>query len=134
MTPSLEEIRRTVISTFKTLVDASYPTLLVEYPNRTAADREHLTGPFVSVDIELSSYMEKFGISDEEMIIKGRLVVYYLYTDNTGMNGSAAFLDSLKDTFCYKQISGITYQDMAVYNVYPSPGIVGQKAVLKFMA
>lgn len=134
MTPSLEEIRQTAVSAFKTMHDTYFSTLPIEYPNYTSADEEHMTGPYVALDIDMARYMEQFGIGDSESIVRGRLVVYYLYPENTGMNGVGNYLDKIKDTFCYRQLSGISYMEMVTYNVFPSPGLVGVRAEVKFMA
>lgn len=133
MTPSFEETRQTIIAAAKTMLDANFASTVVEWPNYPAANKEHLVYPFIRVLLEFSTAVEQFGISDDDSIIRGKLVFYYLYQENTGLNGVGAFLDAVKNYFCFKALSGVSYGKMVVYNVYPSPGLVGQKIEVRFM-
>lgn len=130
---SLEEIRQLAITAIKSLNDTHYPTLPVNYPNYSNVDFENLSGPFVAVEIRIGSTVEADDIGGAEVMVKGALLISYLYEIGLGMQGAAGYLDVVKDNLCFKTISGINYRGMNIYNVSPYPGIVGQRAELEFL-
>lgn len=131
---SLEEIRRLTITAIKGLNDTHYSTLPVNYPNYSNVDFENLSGPFVAVELRMGETVEAEDISGAEVLIRGKILISYLYEIGVGSQGAAGYLDTIKDNLCFKKIEGINYQGMKIYNVSPYPGIVGQQAQVEFLA
>ena len=131
---ALEEIRQLAIAAIKNINDTHYPTLPTNYPNYSNVDFENLSGPFVAVEIRIGDKVDAFDVGSEDFLISGKLVISYLYEIGAGMQGSAGYLDTVKNSLCFKTIEGLNYQGMAIYNVSPYPGIVGQMTEIGFLA
>ena len=130
---SIEEVRSTIILTFKGFHDALFPNVPANYPNYITVDAEHLTAPFVSVQLTFRNGTTIYDVSGLADIIRGELLVSYLYPAGTGMNGSMVYSDMLRNSMTNKKLSGITYLGMTILEVSPAPGIVGQMNVIAFM-
>lgn len=130
---SFEEIRQTIFMTFKTLHDASYSTVPVNWPNFLSVDTEALNGSFVSVQLVFKSQTEMYDITAGSDIVRGELLVSYLRPSGKGFTGSSAYSDMLRNNFCYQTKSGIHYQGLTILEVSPAPGIVGQMNVIPFL-
>lgn len=130
---SLEEIRKVVLAEFKALHNALYPTTPVNYPNYTTVDAEHLNSQFVSVELRLADSLELNGVGDEEGIVKGTLSVAFLYPVGVGSQGSAAYLDAIKNYFAFKKINGVCYTRVIISSVSPHPGITGVRMSITFL-
>lgn len=130
---SIDEIRKELIGGVKTFLSASYPSLLVNWPNKFIVDPEKQTTPYVQVELTFSGQSEPLDSGASNMIVRGNLMIYYLYPAGTGGNGSTAFSDAVKNAFCFKSIGKITMKGLAIVDVDPFPGIVGQMNALAFM-
>ena len=130
---NLEEVRQVLFSTFKSFHAASFAVVPVNYPNYLTIDAEHLDAPFVSVQLSFNFGTEAYDISSATDIVRGELLISYLYPEGTGLNRSMTYSDMLRSNFCFKKISGISFKGLKILEVSPAPGIVGQMNVLGFL-
>ena len=129
---SLEEIRQTVATTFKTLHDANYGAVPVNWPNFYVVDTEHMPETYVSVQLSLGRPVEMADVRGTEAIVKGELLISFLRREGAGLTGSSAYSDMLLQNICFKKLSGIYYQGLRILSVSPHPGVVGEMNVIAF--
>ena len=121
-----EEIRQAVATTFQTLHNVTHSAVPVIFPNFMTVDPEHLTGSFVSVEINLVNEAEMVGIGQpDNVVVKGELIVSYLRPAGSGMTGAAAYTDMLLQNICNRQLSGVTYFGLRQARHTPHPGLAG---------
>lgn len=130
---SIEEIRSTIATTLAGINSTYHPTIPVMWPNFVTIDIEHLTGPFLSIELGLANSIDLFGCGDTEIITKGEVMISYLRKTGDGLTGAAAYSDTLLSRLCYKELSGITYRGLKILSVSPYPGIVGSMNVIPFI-
>lgn len=128
---SLEEIRQTVIASFKAAHEVSYSGTLVNYPNFVVVDLENQKAPFVSVELELTDTSQS-ALGEREITGQGVLRVYFYYRDGTGMSGSFSYADSLNNNLGMTWLAGIYYQAANVLDVVSFPGWAGKLLEFKF--
>lgn len=131
---SIEEVRQAVMSLFKTVHTANHSALVVNYPNLVAVDLEHLTGPFISVEITAGETAELDSLGEDDVLIEGTIFINYLLPSGKGTAGAAAYSDTLKNNMCNRKIAGVVYGPLRVFSVSPYPGIVGQSNKISFRA
>jgi len=121
---SLEEVRQSIISTFKGIHDAGYSSTLVNYPNYVVVDLEHQRDPFVSVELETAK-IDKGGVGEREIFVRGILRVYYYYRDGTGVANAYTYTDYLNNYLSMTLVGAIQYEAIDVLNVVSFPGWKG---------
>lgn len=133
MSTSVESTRNTIITAFKALHTANFPTIPVNYPNFLTVDLENYTGNyFVSVEISVGETIETAALSGGENDVKGRLSVSTIHKIGTGTAGSGPYTDMLKNYFQGNTISNIHYSSMKIAEISPYPGYVGRMNIISF--
>lgn len=131
---SLEDIRDTVITSFRTLHNASYPTVPVNYPNFFVVDLEHFTGSFfVNVNINYGYDVWIADLGSGNNIIKGTLEVSTVTKYGTGTKAMSTYSNMLMTNFLSKTLSGINYTRMRTYQISPYPGYTGIMNIIEFV-
>lgn len=124
MIASLEEVRQSVMTTFKTAHQANYPTTLVNYPNLVVVDLEHQKDPFVSLRLSLSD-TSRTAIGEEEIYVNGTLEVYFYYREGTGTAHAANYTDMLNTTISMNIFDSLGYREVKPINIKSFPGWEG---------
>lgn len=130
---SYSDIRFAVLSTFKGFHDSLFPSVPANYPNYALVDTEHLEGPFISVQLSFNTATEVYDVVANDDIVRGEILISYLYPVGTGSNGSSNYSDMLRTNLSNKKIQGVTFFGLSILEVSPAPGIVGQMNILPFM-
>lgn len=128
---SLEEVRQTVIGSFKTVHEAHYPSMLVNYPNFVVVDIEHQKNPFISVELDLKD-VEQSAIGERDLLVPGTLRVYFYYRVGQGMSGAYSYTDTLNNYIGMSQIGAIWYHAAKPMTVKTFPGWEGCMNTIKF--
>ena len=130
---SLEEIRSTIFTAFKTIHEASsYASVPVNWPNFATVDYENMPAAVVAVEINFARQVAGYDTTGDEIMISGELLVSYLRKSGTGLTGAAGYTDVLNAGFAFKRLSGIYYGAARVLSVSPYPGVVGVMNVIGF--
>jgi hypothetical protein len=127
----LEDVRKSVIQTFKDVQGLYYPAMSVNYPNLTVVDIEHQADPFVSVSLDLSK-VERAALGDKELLVPGVLEVYYYFREGTGTSSALNYTDTLNAYLCMQQIGDIYYHAVKPMNVKTFPAWVGVLNYIRF--
>lgn len=120
MSVTFDAVRAEVLSAVVGVVAASYPSTIFVPPNYAHVDLEKQEDPWVTVEMDMSTYPGG-GIGDELEVI-GDLWVSWVFRKNTGMNGSAEFTDTLASNLSNTRIGGISYGFMRVMRTDPFTG------------
>ncbi len=121
---SLEEVRQVVMTTFKSVHDVYYPTMLVNYPNFVVVDLEHQIDPFITVELDFDKTPQA-ALGEKEINVHGTLIVYFYYRIGTGMSGAYDYTDTLNEYLGMSLIDSIKYQAVSVNNIVSFPGWEG---------
>lgn len=132
---SLEEIRSTIFTAFKTIHEASsYASVPVNWPNFATVDYEHMPDTVISVALSFGQQIDNYDTTGADVVVVGELLVSYLRKAGTGLTGAAGYTDVLLNGLAFKRLSGVNYRAPRVLSVSPYPGVVGTMNVIKFMA
>lgn len=126
-----EDLRTKLATAVDTLIDASYPSLPVNYPNRLAVDPEGRTEPFVQVYF-IFAPVRQINLGQRVVRVDGSLNFTYFYRPGTGTAASSAFSDFLVDKFGLRTITGITFRTVSPYYNAGMEGWEGTLNVVPF--
>lgn len=127
----LEDVRQSVITTFKSYHDAINPTVLVNYPNYTVVDIERQKDPFVNVELDLND-TPRAALGEKEILVRGVLHVYYYFRDGSGMAGAYEYADSLNQYISMSLVDSVQYEEVKGYDIQTFPGWKGRLNSIKF--
>ncbi len=127
----LEDVRKSVMSTFHAAHIINYSATPVNYPNLLVVDIEHQLDPFVSVDLEFRN-TSRASLGEREIFVNGALIVYYYCQDNTGSTAAMQYSDFLNDSIAMRVIDSVAYQAVQVVDIVTFPGWVGKMNTLVF--
>ena len=130
---TFEGIRIALFTMFKSVHEGLFPSVPINFPYFSVIDAEKLSGAFVSVQLVYKLGVEVLDTASSDDIVRGELLVSYLYPSGTGLNSSFTYSDMLRDNFSNCKVQDVTFFEMKVLDVSPAPGIVGQMNVLPFM-
>lgn len=131
---SLEDIRDTVITSFRTLHNASYSTVPVNYPNFFVVDLEHFTGNFfVNVNLNYGYDVSISDLGSGSSVVRGTLEVSTVTKFGTGTKNVSTYSNMLMSNFLSKTLSGVNYTRMRSYQISPYPGYTGIMNVIEFI-
>lgn len=132
---ALVTIRQEILSSVKTLLTTSFPTVKVAYPNLFNIDLENFSDPyFIKIDLELGSDIVAGDIGKSDISVSGSLIIHAIFEFGKGAAGSTTLTDALVSAFVGKNYGAINYTTMKTYNTSPYPGYSGIKHVIKFIA
>lgn len=131
---SLEDVRDAVITSFRTVHNASYPTVPVNYPNYFVVDIEHFTGSFfVNVSLNYGYDISISDLSGGDNIIKGTLEVSTVTKYGTGTKAMSTYSNMLMTNFLSKTLNGVNYTRMRSLQISPYPGYIGIMNIIEFI-
>jgi len=114
---TFEEFRETIIGLFQTAHSGSYPTTLVDYPNRPVVDIEAQKLPWVRVELAINNQKQLcFGQSFTR--VSGWLYVATNVLTGDGTKWQTQYTDFLDTNFSLKVLEEITFKE-----IVPLPGV-----------
>lgn len=132
---SLEEVRSTIGSTFKTLHTASYPTIPVNYPNYFTVDIETFSGLFfVNFCINWGDNVVASDITGSEATVHGNVSISTVGKVKTGTAWASGYSTMLLSGMLFKTINGINYTNMKSVEISPFPGFYGVSNIVSWIA
>jgi len=126
-----EDLRQKLMTVYKTAHDVSYPSLAVNYPDRTVVDPEGRSDPFVVLGVVLSKN-KQMELGSRRVKVNGEMLITYHYRPGSGLSGSTNFSDFLFNSFGLRTLSGITFKEVSPYNSAGRDGWEGTLNVIPF--
>ena len=127
----LEDVRQAVMTDFKAVHTAYYPTIKVDYPNLRVVDIETQRDPFVKLSLDLSG-IERAALGESELLVPGELSVYFYFREDTGTSAATKYTDMLNTYLGLKQVKFIFYHEAKPFNIKTFPGWLGVLNYIKF--
>ena len=129
---SLDDIRATIVSEFKSVHEANYPDMLVNYPNFVVVDTDVQLDPFVSVGVYFD-HVDQAVLGDSELDVTGRLAVSYYFRQGTGTQGAYKYTDMLNANLVVRKIGSLWVSPVKPFNISTYPGWNGVLNSMRFV-
>ena len=128
---SVDQVRIELVSAFKAVHEANYPSVPANYPNLTVVDIERQRDPFVSVDIDITNMMQA-ALGERELLVPGFLNVYYYLRTGTGTTLAYQYTDMLNEYLGMTQIGALRFRPVVLRKIQTFPGWEGFMNSLQF--
>jgi len=114
---TFEELRETIMAAFQAAHDTSYPTTLVDYPNRPKVDVETQVNPWVRVELAINN-QKQLCLGSDFTRVSGWLYIVTNVQTGEGTRWQTQYTDFLDTNFSLKTINEILFRELV-----PLPGV-----------
>ena len=129
---TLESIRQSLISVFKTAHDALYPGVLCNYPNHAVVDIDRQRDPFVSVELVFQG-AEQAMLGDSDTEAHGIMSVTFYVQDGDGMKSASEYADAIMQELAAQYASsGVFVFAPSIHTVRTFEGWSGLMLAFRF--
>jgi hypothetical protein len=126
-----ETTRQKLMTLVKSFHAASYPTMEVNYPKKLTTDVEHISDPFITVEVTLRK--ENVGLKAGHCVrVRGMLLLNHYARENCGDKIFTSYSDTLANYLELRTLDGISFSEVQWYNSSGIPGFEGITHAVNF--